>query len=205
MNTKTVFSPGCALYAYKPDVIDSVRSFLQERGMIDEMNLTCCKSCCESGEQITVIDCCPGCSHKFQILYSNARIVSLWKVLLNTDFPFPNYHGARMSIHDSCSARNRDSSEMRESARALCRRMNITLVEPIHTLENSHCCGGSAPVLEERIRMAYTRAAEFSEENVVVYCTGCTRSLSITDKHPRHLLDLLFDQPTQGLTIKELR
>lgn len=201
---KTVFAPGCALNAYKPDTIETIRVFLQERDLIDEMNLTCCKSSQESGEEMTIIDCCPGCGHKFQGLYPNAKVVSLWQVLLETDFPFPNYHGTRMSIHDSCSARNRDSLEMQESARALCQRMNITLVEPLYTRETSHCCGGSAPVLEDRIRMAHARAAEFPEENVVVYCTGCTRSLSITNKQPRHLLDLLFGEPTQGLTIKGL-
>ena len=47
--------------------------------------------------------------------------------------------------------------------------------------------------------MAMRRAAEFSEKNVVVYCTGCTRSFSITDVAPRHLLDLLFEEPTEGL------
>ncbi len=50
--------------------------------------------------------------------------------------------------------------------------------------------------------MAYARAEEFPEKSVVVYCTGCARSFSITDKKPRHLLDLLFNEPTVGLTLK---
>ena len=47
--------------------------------------------------------------------------------------------------------------------------------------------------------MACERAREFPEKNVVVYCTGCVRSFSVTEVSPRHLLDLLFEQPTEGL------
>ena len=104
-----------------------------------------------------------------------------------------------MSIHDSCHARHRNSSEMQDSARLLCRKMNIELAEPEHTRDDAKCCGGSAGSYEARKAMAMRRAAEFSEKNVVVYCTGCTRSFSITDVAPRHLLDLLFEEPTEGL------
>ena len=104
-----------------------------------------------------------------------------------------------MSIHDSCHARQRNSGEMQDSARLLCRKMNIELVEPEHTRDEARCCGGSAADYETRKAMAMRRAAEFSEKNAVVYCTGCTRSFSITDVAPRHLLDLLFEEATEGL------
>ena len=199
---KTLFAPGCALYRYKPGSIEKIRQFLLQRGIIDEMDLTCCKECQASDERMKIIDCCPGCSHKFETLYPNAVVVSLWKVLIDTDFPFPDYHGEKMSIHDSCRSRQRYSSEMQNSARALCRKMNITLVEPAHTRETAVCCGGCSPDRESRIKTARARAEEFAERNVVVYCTGCARSFSTTDKAPRHLLDLLFSEPTEGLTLK---
>ena len=196
---KTVFAPGCALNKYKPELISEITRFLTDASIIDGVYLTCCKSEETIEGDVTLIVCCPGCSHKFETRYPNACVLSLWKVLLDTDFPFPDYQGERMSIHDSCHARQRNSSEMQDSARLLCRKMNIELVEPENTRDEAGCCGGSAADYETRKAMAMRRAAEFSERNVVVYCTGCTRSFSITDVAPRHLLDLLFGEATEGL------
>ena len=198
---RTLFAPGCALNRYKPDSVEKIRQFLTRRGIIDGLFLTCCKEAQGSDEQMTIIVCCPGCSHKFEILYPNAAVVSLWKILAETDFPFPDYGGEKMSIHDSCRARQRYSAEMQESARELCRRMNIVLAEPARTRGATVCCGGCASDPEHRKEMARARAGEFPEKDVVVYCTGCARSFSITDKKPRHLLDLLFHETTQGLTL----
>lgn len=199
---KTVFAPGCALRKHRPDAIEKIAEFLRSEGITDELYLTCCKETESSSGEMRLIVCCPGCSYHFEALYPRAEIVSLWKVLLDSAFPFPDYHGQRMSIHDSCRTRQRYSAEMQESSRALCGKMNIEVIEPLRTRENTVCCGGGAPDLETRKRTATARAAEFSEKDVVVYCTGCTRSFSITDKRPRHLLDLLFEVPTQGLTLE---
>ena len=196
---KTLFAPGCALRHYKPDRISAISRFLLESGRIDGVYLTCCKSEQKINEAVTLITCCPGCSHVFESWSPDVNVLSLWKVLLKTDFPFPDYRGELMSIHDSCHARGRNSAEMQDSARLLCRRMNIELIEPEYTRDNARCCGGSAPDFETRKEMALRRAGEFPAKNVVVYCTGCTRSFSVTDIAPRHLLDLLFEEPTEGL------
>lgn len=199
---KTLFAPGCALNGYKPGSIEKIRRFLLQKGIIDDMYLTCCKESQGSDEKMTIIVCCPGCGHKFGALFPNASVISLWKILNDTDFPFPDYRGERMSIHDSCRSRQRYSEEMQESSRQLCRRMNITLVEPEHTRGTTVCCGGCVPDKDLRMEKARSRAEEFSEKNVVTYCTGCVRSFSVTDKQPRHMLDLLLGEPTEGLTLK---
>lgn len=199
---RTLFAPGCALLQNRRASIDRMSAFLRREGLTDGRLTECCKKCQGSDERMTIVVCCPGCSRKFAARYPNASVVSLWKVLLDADFPFPDYRGEKMSIHDSCRARQRDSAEMQVSARELCRKMNIALVEPLHTREATVCCGGSAPDLVARKKMAQERAKAFSQEDVVVYCTGCTRSFSITGKRPRHLLDLLFGEPTQGLTLE---
>ena len=196
---KTLFAPGCALNKYKPELISEVSRFLLDASLIDGVYLTCCKSEQNMEDPVTLITCCPGCSHKFETRHPKCLVLSLWKVLLDTAFPFPDYHGKRMSIHDSCHARHRNSSEMQDSARTLCSKMNIELVEPEYTRDHARCCGGCAADYETRKALASRRAEEFPENNVVVYCTGCTRSFSITDAAPRHLLDLLFNEPTEGL------
>lgn len=196
---KTLFAPGCALNKYKPALISKISQFLLNTSIIDGVYLTCCKSSLPTKEPVTLITCCPGCSSKFEILSPNIHILSLWNVLLDTSFPFPDYQKERMSIHDSCHARHRNSSEMQDSARLLCRKMNIELIEPEYTKDHARCCGGCACDYESRKEMANLRAREFPENQVVVYCTGCVRSFSITDAAPRHLLDLLFSEPTEGL------
>ena len=196
---KTLFAPGCALSKYKPELISKINHFLLENAVIDDVYPQCCKSETEIKETVALITGCPGCSYKFASRFPDAQVMSLWKVLSDTDFPFPDYQGMRMSIHDSCHARHRNSSEMQDSVRLLCRKMNIELMEPEYTRDSAKCCGGSARDYETRKEMASRRAAEFPEDNVVVYCTGCTRSFSMTGVHPRHLLDLLFEETTEGL------
>ena len=196
---KTLFAPGCALSRYKPELIDKISRFLLDANVIDDVCPACCKSDIRTENPVALITCCPGCSHHFGIQLPDAQVSSLWKVLLDTDFPFPDYRGERMSIHDACHARQRHSAEMQDSVRLLCRKMNIELIEPEYTRDAAGCCGGSARDYETRKAMASRRAAEFPEENVVVYCTGCTRSFSVTGIHPRHVLDLLFEETTEGL------
>ena len=197
----TLFAPGCALKAYKPHLIQRMTDFLIEKGIIVGTYDTCCKKPKTIEEDIVLIICCPGCNRMFETAFSNVRPVSLWKILLDTDFPFPDYHGKKMTIHDACRSRNRNSPEMQISVRALCKRMNIEIIEPIHTLDETRCCGGCAVDYETQRKMAQRRVLDFSENDVVVYCTGCVRSLSLTEVHPRHMFDLLFAESTEGLTV----
>lgn len=198
-----LFAPGCALRKYKPHLIYKIKNFLLENGIANGEYEPCCKELLNPQEDTILINCCPGCSHMFETKFLNVRSVTLWKILLNTDFPFPDYHGEKMTIHDSCHARNRNSTEMQIASRELCRRMNIKLVEPADNFNEAKCCGGSAKDYETRKKMALERAKDFPEKNAVVYCTGCVRSFSLTDVHPRHMLDLLFNEPTEGLTVKK--
>lgn len=197
---KTLFASGCALRNYKPELVDRMTAFLTEAGIIDGTYEICCKSSQTIEEETILIDCCPGCSHTFETL-PNVQIVSLWKVLLDSDFPFPDYGGRLMTIHDACHARNRNSTEMQDTSRELCGRMNITLIEPAKTRDKAPCCGGYAKDYETRKKMAIHRAEQLPVKDVVLYCTGCTRSFSITEAIPHHLFDLLFEEETEGLTI----
>lgn len=197
-----LFAPGCALMNYKPKLIDNMTVFLMEAEIVSGTYPPCCKDTQAACGPVTLITCCPGCDHAFHARHAGISTVSLWKVLLNTDFPFPDYHHQRMSIHDSCHSRNRYSSEMQEAVRALCGKMNIDLAEPAYTMNSTRCCGGCLSNPDERRAMARSRAKDFPSDNVVVYCTGCTRSLSTTNVRPRHILDLLYGEPTEGLTLK---
>lgn len=105
-------------------------------------------------------------------------------------------------IHDACHARGRNSSEMQESVRKLCSKMNISLIEPSLTKDESPCCGGCAKNIETRKQMAFNRCESLPLDDVVLYCIGCVRSFSVTKATPHHMLDLIYNEPTEGLTIK---
>lgn len=198
---KTLFASGCALRAYKPELISKIATFLLEAGVIDGTYETCCKSTQTFDGETLLIVCCPGCSHLFGT-FPNTHVVSLWNVLLDTEFSFPDYNGRKMTIHDACHERNRNSPEMQDSARRLCKRMHIDLIEPDRIRDETPCCGGCAKDYSSRVQMANTRAESLPLDDVVVYCTGCTRSFSVTSAQPHHLLDLLFNEATEGLTMK---
>ena len=60
------------------------------------------------------------------------------------------------------------------------------------------------PDLIEKIRQFLLEREIIDEMSLTCCkdCTACVRSFSVTDKTPRHLLDLLFNEPTEGLTIE---
>ena len=146
---RTLFASGCALRKYKPSLVARMSSFLREKGIIDGDYEICCKSGRVVEPDSIIIACCPYCLKVFGAM-PGVEAVSLWKVLLDSDFPLPDYAGKAMTIHDSCPARGRNSEELHDTSRELCRRMNITLVEP----SSSGCCGGSIKDREQRVRTA---------------------------------------------------
>ena len=86
---KTLFAPGCALNKYKPERISEITRFLTGASIIDGVYLTCCKAEETIEGDVTLITCCPGCSHKFETRYPDAHIVSLWKGPSGYGFPVP--------------------------------------------------------------------------------------------------------------------
>lgn len=75
-------------------------------------------------------------------LYEGISTVSLWEILAESKtFPFPNYNGMEMSIHDACPTRTEE--RIHSSIRKLLEMMNIKITEPKYTLTKAVCCGDS--------------------------------------------------------------
>lgn len=195
----TYFAPGCGYRGYQPERVEKMAEFLRSRGLIDGVHTTCCHFDLNATEPTTVINICPGCDRRFRTLYENVTTVSLWEVLLDTDYPFPDYHGMKMSVHDACPTRNQP--QIHEAVRAVLRRMNIEIVEAERSRENSRCCGSSyfddnGCSAEEAVERAQERVSDFPCEDVAVYCVGCGRYLRLGGAKPHHLMDLLLSEPT---------
>lgn len=195
---KKVFAPGCALMIYKPELARKVWEFLNvDSGNIPE-HLICCRHepLLEPGTRI--INICAGCDRRYRELYAGISTVSLWEVLAESPtFPFPDFQGKKMTVHDACPTRNQERVHV--AVRSLLARMNIVVTEPENTRTQATCCGdsfyGTLTVEQVKAQMK-KRAAEMPCEDVVVYCVSCIKALHIGGKHPRYLVDLLFGEET---------
>lgn len=188
-----VYAPGCALMLHKPHLAERLQAYL---GL--PMHLTCCRH--EPGLPVgtRVVNTCAGCDRRYRELFEGISTTSLWEVLAESEtFPFPDYGGAEMSVHDACPTRT--EARVHDAVRRLLERMNVTVVEPRSTRGNAVCCGdsfyGEAP--DERVKQLMAKRADsMPREDVVVYCVSCVKAMHIGGKRPRYLVDLLFAEET---------
>ena len=183
---------------YKPELAQKVSAFLNITGSDIPIHSLCCHHDPLLPQGTRIINVCAGCDKRFRSLYKGITTISLWEVLADSlDFPFPDYHGQRMSIHDACPTRT--ETRVHNAVRSLLSRMNISIVEPERTRTEAICCGdsfyGVLPTNEVKAQMK-NRADQMPVENVVVYCVSCVKSMYIGGKRPRYLVDLLFAEPT---------
>ena len=193
-----VFAPGCALMLYKPELAERLHRMLNENLGEMDLHLICCRHDPQIPANTEIVNVCPGCDKRFGNDYELTSTISLWEILAGSDFfPFPDYHGKRMSILDACPTR--DQEKVHTAIRTVLKKMNITLVEPKNTGTKSTCCGDSfygviptGKVKEQMIK----RTSEMPLDEVVVYCVSCIKSVFIGGKNPRYLVDLLFENET---------
>lgn len=195
---KKIFAPGCALTIYKPHLAEKLHKILNENiSAMDRLDI-CCRNNPSLGDGTEVVNICPGCDRRYSENYSNSTTISLWEVLAESDFfPFPDYHGKKMTIIDACPTRNK--VKVHKAIRTLLSRMNIELVEPEKTETNGTCCGdsfwGVLPVDKVK-EMMIKRTSEMPVEDIVVYCVSCSKSVFIGGKKPHYMIDLLFNEET---------
>lgn len=193
------YAPGCALMIYKPELADMVLEFLN-RDSNDTLNhLTCCRHEPNLDKGTQIINTCAGCDRRFRELYEGISTISLWEILAESKtFPFPNYNGLEMTIHDACPTRTEERVHI--AIRKLLERMNIKIIEPKNTGTKSICCGDSlygVLSLEQVKEQMKKRSDEMPCDNVVVYCVSCIKAMYIGGKSPRYIVDLLFNEDTE--------
>jgi Fe-S oxidoreductase len=198
-----LFTPGCALILYKPHLAKKLHKLLVDNIGSIEISLTCCKHIPPIAAGTQVINICPGCDRRYRENYEKSGTISLWEVLVeNTFLPLPDYNGKEMTIIDACPTR--DQARVHDADRTLVKRMNIAIKEPKHTRTKSTCCGdscyGSIPTAQVEDQMK-KKASQMPVEEVLVYCVSCAKAMFIGGKHPRYMIDLLFDEETVPQTI----
>jgi hypothetical protein len=206
METRTnkfIFAPGCALFLYKPHLVEKLGAYLDSRFGSLEVLSSCCQHTPAIPPGVKIVTTCPGCDRRYRENYPEPLAVSLWGLLAEDDaFPFPNYRGEKMTIIDACPTR--DQKRIHDAVRALAARMNISIDEPAQTRERGTCCGdtfyGSLPS-ERVIEQMKAKGREMPAGDILVYCVSCSKSMFVAGRRPRYLVDLLFKEETVPGTI----
>lgn len=192
---KTYFAPGCGLLDESPENVQKILAFLKEKGLVDDLWTTCCKATTDQEEETLLINACSGCDRRWRTLYNNVRTVSLWEVLLENDYPFPDHSGMKVSVHDACQTRNQP--QIQDALRECLDRMNIEVVEAELSRENARCCGrvydkaGFEKDFSER--MVRDRINDFPCEDIVVHCVGCESYFQLYTDKVHHLANLICE------------
>lgn len=194
-----VFAPGCALTIENPEAAERLHDVLNRRfGKMARLDI-CCRNHPPLADGTVVINVCAGCDRRFRENYGQSTTISFWEIVDREDFwTFPDYGGRRMSVQDPCPVRT--EARVHDAVRSLLKKMNIRVAEAEKNQGKSVCCGdsgwGRVPVGKVKSAMR-KRAGQMPEDEVVVTCVSCIKSMHIGGKTPRHLVDLLIGAPTR--------
>lgn len=199
---KCWFNPGCAMSIYEPYLIGPMLSLLQEHFGGIKYHDVCCHHDPDLPAGATIINNCAGCDRRFRSEYEGLQTITFWEMLDRVDgLKLPDYHGLTVSVHDSCSFRQKP--QVHAAVRSILRKMKIEIVESAYSGMKSICCGDTfyAHIPNERIiELQKKRAEQMPCANVAVYCIGCVHSMTTGGKRPLYLPDLLFGYETELMT-----
>ncbi|MDF2876604.1 MAG: hypothetical protein K0R22_3287, partial [Sporomusa sp.] len=201
-NMKQAYAPGCALILYKPELAKRMHYFLNKESDGIAEHLICCRNNPRLSPGTKIINTCAGCDRRYRELYEGISTISLWEIVAESNtFPFPDYRGMTMSVHDACPTRTEE--RVHRAIRKLLTKMNIKVIEPRNTQAQATCCGdsfyGTLPLVQVKEQMK-KRADEMPVEDVVVYCVSCIKAMHIGGKKPHYIVDLLWGEDTTSGT-----
>ena len=193
------FNPGCALSIYKPDAELKLLAILQQYFPKMQMHNICCHHDPNLPKGSTIVNNCAGCDRRFRSLYESVNTITIWELLDSLPtLNVPKYNGLCVSVHDSCSFRQKP--QVHQAVRSLLRKMNIEIIDSEFSGTKSICCGDNfykRIPLKQVHEFQKKRAAQMPCEDVVVYCISCIKAMKIGNKTPHHLVDLLLNEPTE--------
>ena len=192
------FNPGCALNIYKHDAAGKMLNILNKYFGTVKLHSICCRHAPQLPEGSTIINNCAGCDRRFRSLYEGIQTISIWEVLDSIEnLCLPSYEGMTVSVHDSCSYRQKP--QVHAAVRSILRKMNIEIIDSVYSGMKSICCGDNFyPVIsiEKVTEFQKKRASQMPCDDVVVYCVSCIKSMSIGGKVPHHMVDLVLNEET---------
>lgn len=195
---KCYFNPGCAVSIYKPELPAQMLALLHKSFGAVKPHAICCHHNPRLPEGATIINNCAGCDRRFRSAYKGIQTITYWEILdAQKELKLPDHAGLTVSVHDSCAFRQKP--QVHAAVRSILKKMNIEIVESEFSGGKSICCGDCLYLHvpdEEVAQFQKRRAAQMPCDDVVVYCIGCVRSMTVGGKNAHYLPDLLFDRKT---------
>lgn len=198
---KCWFNPGCAMNLYKPELAGKMLGMLREHFGDVKYHDICCHYDPKLPEGATIINNCAGCDRRFRSEYPGIRTITFWELIDGIEgVALPKQTGLTVSIHDSCSFRQKP--QVHAAVRSILRKMEIGIVEAEESGMKSVCCGDNfySHIPNEEVEAFHRRrAAQMPCDDVVVYCIGCVRSMTAGGKRPLYLPELVFGGKTEPM------
>lgn len=215
----TAFFPGCALYAYAPQLTDKVYAWLREEKIAAYKLTFCCgatffdvgffeefeayaqrvKAFLAEHEITRLVYTCPHCGYELpQLLEGTGVELVVLSDLLKQHGKLSDFDGV-ISFHDACY--DRGDGKFRAYAQALYPQAQISEME--HNHDEGLCCGGGGMVscyafdyctYRRNQRLAEIDAVE--ADRVLSTCFSCVNSLQRGEggKPMQHYLEPVFDE-----------
>ena len=204
---KCYFNPGCAISIYKPELPGLMLELLRSHFGDVKFHNICCRHDSRLPKGSTVINNCAGCDRRFRSEHEGIQTITYWELLDGiAGLKLPDHSGLTVSVHDSCSFRQKP--QVHTAVRNILGKMNIKIIESDFSGTRSICCGDNfySHIPDEKVaEFQKRRAAQMPCDDVVVYCIGCVRSMTVGGKYAHYLPDLLFDRDTAPMhnTLRE--
>ena len=216
-----IYLPSCNFSAASPESSRKIRAYLARKPKVRVAG--CCrKEQAAMQPEDVVISICLTCSAITREVSPQVTEMSFWEyVLTDPAFPWPDFHGERITLQDCWRARH--LPVLHRAVRACLRRMNFQIVEldankecaqfdgtwlfnrtgvernrsiaPVFAAEAERCLT-PLPEAEQRSRME-EHARQYATERIVAYCNACLAGIRLgtqSQKRGVHLMDLLTDK-----------
>ena len=212
----TIFFGGCTPTADHPEESKKLAEYIKGKYGVDPIG--CCRvNHPKLTEKDTAIVVCNNCANIITESGKADHIDFVWEIIDNDpDFPFPDYHGEKMTLQDCWMAVGKDN--VHNAIRSLLRKMNIDVVELAENRNDTKYCGMklASPCMESDAKLAPKRyvqegahmfqpippeerpahfkkyCEQFTTDKVVCYCRSCRGGLLMGGKNALHVLELLF-------------
>lgn len=195
------WNPGCAMECHNPALSPAILALLNQHFGPVQLHSICCQHDPQLPPGSTIINNCAGCDRRFRSEYPGIQTISLWEVLDSIpDLPLPDHSGLTVSVHDSCSYRERPAEQ--QALRSILSKMHIQIIESPFSGAKAVCCGDSAygkVSMETLYDLQRKRANQMPCDLVAVQCVTCIKSMAIGGKTPCYVPELLCNcQTTPG-------
>ena len=213
-----LYFPGCKVQGDFPAASEKLAAYIQSKRVVTPVG--CCRV---DHDKLTPVDTavvvCNNCANIIAESGDPGQIEFVWEIIDNDpEFPFPDYHGEKMTIQDCWLAV--EKRHVQDAIRSLMRKMNIDVVELAENHEKTRFCGMNlvAPCNPSNAKLAPKRyveegghmfqpippeeqaayfqsyCAQFTTDRVVCYCKSCRGGLLKGGKKALHILELLFPE-----------